>query len=101
MARSRYSQQDKIDAAHYGTYDKLVESGGYKEVDLLQGIRNFTYTAQQGERLDIIAHKYLHEGRYWWVLALINKIDYPLNLPAGTVIRIPYDVKEVFKKIYL
>lgn len=101
MARSRYGQQDKIDTGHFGTYNKRIESGGYKNVNLLKGVRNFSYTMNQGERLDVIAHKYLHDDKYWWVLALINNIDYPFGLPAGTVIKIPYDVKEVFKKIYM
>jgi hypothetical protein len=101
MARSRYGQQDKSDTAHFGTYDKRVESGGYKKTDLLEGVNSFEYTLQKGERLDIVAHRFLNEDKYWWVLALINNIDYPFGLEAGTKIRIPHDIKEVFKKIYL
>lgn len=101
MARSRYGQQDQADTAHYGTYDKIIESGGFKDVDLLDGVRSFEYILREGERLDIISSRYFHEDKYWWIIALVNKIDYPLGLPAGTKLRIPYDVKEIFKKIYL
>lgn len=99
MARSRYTRQDQIDSAHFGTYDKRLEGGGYLETNLLENVRSFEYIVRQGERLDIIANKFLHEDKYWWVIALINKIHYPLGIAAGTKLRIPYDVKEIFKKI--
>jgi len=101
MARSRYGQQDQVDASHFGTFDRRVDGGGFKDTDLLEGVKNFEHIIQKGERLDILANRFLHDDKYWWVLALVNKIDYPLGLAAGTKIRVPYDVKEVFKKIYL
>jgi hypothetical protein len=101
MARSRYGQQDQVDNAHFGTFSKRIEGGGYLDTNLLDGIRSFEYITNKGERLDVIANRFIHESKYWWVLALINKIDYAFGLPAGTKLRIPYDVKEVFKKIYL
>lgn len=101
MARSRYGQQDYVDSGHFGTYDKRIEGGGFRDMNLLDGIRSFEYTMLAGERLDVLSNKFFHDDQYWWVLALVNSIDYPLGLPAGTKLRVPYDIKEVLKKIYL
>lgn len=101
MARGRYDQQDFVNSAQYGTFDKRIEGGGYRQTNLLEGVSNFEYVVRQGERLDIIANRFLHEDKYWWVLALVNNIPYGFNLSAGTKLRIPRDVKEVFKKIAL
>lgn len=101
MARGRYDNQETVDGSSYGTYDRRFESMGLKEIDLLDNVRNFEHTIIAGERLDGLAHKYFGEDSYWWVLALINKIDYPLSITPGTKLRIPYDVKDVFRKISL
>jgi hypothetical protein len=101
MARGRYDNQEVVDGSNFGTFDRRFESMGLKDVDLLENVRNFEHTIVAGERLDVLAHKYFGEDSYWWVLALVNRISYPLSIAAGTKIRVPYDVKDVFKKIYL
>ena len=101
MARGRYDNQEVIDRSNFATFDRRFESMGLKGVDLLENVRNFEHTMVVGERLDILAHRYFGEDSYWWVLALVNRIDYPLSIAPGTKIRVPYDVKDVFKKITL
>jgi len=41
------------------------------------------------ERLDTIAGDIYGDGRYWWVLAAASDIGWPLQCPAGTVLKIP------------
>jgi hypothetical protein len=99
MPLNRYSNQKMINSAQYGTYDKRIEGGGYTELNLLKGVRFFEYTLQRGERLDIVANKLLGDDSYWWVIALVNNIHYPLGVEAGTKISVPYNVKDVLDKI--
>jgi hypothetical protein len=64
------------------------------------GIRNGTirtrrYKTKEGERLDIIAAKYLGEGRLWWILAATSNIGWGLQVPPGTLINIPVDLNRI------
>jgi len=64
------------------------------------GIRNGTirtkrYKTKESERLDIIAHKFLGDGRLWWVLAATSNIGWSLQIPPGTIIRVPYDLNRI------
>jgi len=51
-------------------------------------------TEADSKRIDLITWKYYRDVRLWWVIAEKNreKINNPLELPIGTVLRIPaYD----------
>lgn len=58
-------------------------------------------TTQDGESLDFLAHKYLGDGRYWWIIALLNNVSLPLGdfLQAGTSLRIPTNINNITNKI--
>ena len=47
------------------------------------------HTATDGERLDILAHRYLGNADLWWIICDYNDIFFPLYLEPGTVLRIP------------
>lgn len=47
------------------------------------------YTVVEGDRIDLIAHRYLGDARLWWVICDYNDFLLPLELPAGIVLRIP------------
>ena len=64
------------------------------------GIRNGTiktrrYKFREGDRLDTIAAKYLGDGRLWWILAACSNIGWGLQVPPGTVIRVPVDLNRI------
>jgi hypothetical protein len=42
-----------------------------------------------GDRLDLLAHRYLGEAKLWWIICDYNDILFPLELTPGTVLRIP------------
>lgn len=44
---------------------------------------------QGSERLDTLAGKYLGSGDLWWVIGAASNVGYGLQLPPGTVIKIP------------
>lgn len=102
MGRSRYRNTEIIDGKFYGTYDLPANPGGYKEVDLLEGVSTFEYVWKLGDRLDILASKHFQDSDYWWIIALVNNIAYPFSsggLTPGTAIRIPFDVNDVLNKL--
>lgn len=49
-----------------------------------------TYVVVEGDRLDILASRFLGDPEQWWRLALANpELDYPDELTAGQTLRIP------------
>lgn len=46
------------------------------------------------QRIDVLAAEYLGDGRYWWVICLLNDLTFPFGqlLAAGTILRIPASV---------
>ena len=64
------------------------------------GIRNGTinykrYKSKEGERLDIIAARFLGDARLWWVLAACSNIGWALQIPPGTIIQIPTGLERI------
>ncbi len=100
MSKSRYSETPIIDRNHYGTTSLPVIARGYREINLLEGIRTIEHVFQRGERFDHLAAKYLGDDQYGWIICLVNKIDYPLGITPGTTLRIPLDVNDIFSKIF-
>jgi hypothetical protein len=41
------------------------------------------------ERLDHLAGKYYNDSRFWWIIAAASDIGWALQVPPGTVIKIP------------
>ena len=48
----------------------------------------------QSQRIDALAATYLGDGRYWWIICLLNDLTFPFgkNLKAGTILRIPSSI---------
>ena len=47
------------------------------------------HTVVEGDRIDLIACRYLGRADLWWVVCDYNDVFLPLELEAGTVLRIP------------
>jgi hypothetical protein len=41
------------------------------------------------QRLDTLAGKYYGSSQYWWIIAAASGIGWGLQVPPGTLIRIP------------
>jgi len=52
---------------------------------------------KEGERLDVLAHNKYGDGRLWWVIAAASNIGWWMQVPAGTLIRIPSSIAEVIE----
>ena len=50
----------------------------------------------QGERLDLLAHKYYGDVNYWWIISKANGLDpSDIGLKSSTQLRIPTDIGDV------
>ncbi len=61
-----------------------------------QAIKYSVHILEEGERLDYLAGIYYGNSSFWWILAAASGIGYALQVPPGTVIRVPTSVAEVF-----
>lgn len=78
-----------------GTAVRLANSSSVYNVTVLRsvpsGASGYTlYTWANGDRPDTVAQKLLGNPTLWWAIFDINPnmID-PMNVPAGTLVRIP------------
>jgi hypothetical protein len=61
-------------------------------------IRFQQLTLQESNRLDILAGMYYGDGRLWWVIAAASDIGWALQVPVGTIIKIP-DLTDVSRYV--
>jgi hypothetical protein len=54
------------------------------------------YTTTQGVRLDTIAGQVYNNATLWWVIAAASGIGWACQVPAGTALRIPTSVDDVY-----
>jgi hypothetical protein len=50
---------------------------------------------KESQRLDHLAHVHLGDSSLWWILAGLSNIGWGLQVPAGTIIRIPLDINAI------
>lgn len=55
-------------------------------------------TLQESQRLDILAGIEYGDSTLWWIIAAASNIGWSLQVPPGTLIKIP-DLKDVDKVI--
>ena len=60
-----------------------------------QRINYSVHILEEGERLDYLAGIYYGDSSFWWVLAASSGIGYALQVPPGTVIRVPSSIADV------
>lgn len=44
---------------------------------------------RDGERLDTIAGEVYNDGSYWWAIAAASDIGWGMQVPGGTLLKIP------------
>lgn len=102
MAKSRYSSTQIQDGKYYRSFTLPRRAGGYSELNLLEGVKTTDYLYKHGDRLDHLAARFFGEDQYWWIIALVNGINYPFasgGLVPGTVLKIPDSADDILKKI--
>jgi hypothetical protein len=92
MAFSRYSRTSIIDfGSQFGT-SKTIQA-------IRSAVKNNRISTKEivlrgAERLDTVAGVVYNDARYWWILAAASDIGWGLQVPAGTLVKIP-DLSEV------
>jgi nucleoid-associated protein YgaU len=99
MGKSRYSSNGTVGDMLATRPLAPVVADGLDQTDLLSGIKFTNYTVQRGDRLDVLAARFLNDDTYGWVIALVNGISYMLGLTPGQVLRIPNDVRDVLDRV--
>jgi len=89
VAVSRYRNTPIINNQFQSTFD-------FPKIDINK-IQTFSIRITDSDRLDTLASRYLGDGTYWWIIALINDIDFPWDFASGAIIRIPISLDEVLK----
>lgn len=51
------------------------------------------------QRLDTIAATRYGDDRLWWIIAAASGIGWALQVPAGTIVRVPIDPTQVLKLV--
>jgi len=95
MAFSRYSSTPRLDNNKYlGT--SVTPSSIFFAVS--RGTLLYTTRVVKGEeRLDTIAGEVYGNSSYWWVIAAASGIGWNLQVPPGTLLKIPSDLGKVAK----
>lgn len=91
MTLSRYRNLNTLENK------KFYESSEFPTLDELDSISTIQIVVSQFDRLDNLAFIHLGDGAYWWVIALMNNIDWPFTFEEGQILKIPTDVKDVLK----
>lgn len=93
MAISRYGLGNALlDGKTVGSSSDMsritaaVESGS---------IQCSTIILEEGQRLDTLAGSIYGSSSYWWILAAASNIGWGLQVPPGTLLRIPRDLDQV------
>ena len=92
MAISRYTSIGRINLSNKTTIASSVVSVKLYKAIQSGDLQYQTYVLADGERLDVIAQRYYGDSSYWWVIAACSGIGWPLQLPAGTLLRIPQNI---------
>ena len=50
---------------------------------------------KEAQRLDHIAYEQLGNSMHWWIIAAFSDIGWGMQVPAGTILRIPTDMNAV------
>jgi nucleoid-associated protein YgaU len=50
---------------------------------------------KEGERLDVIAAKSYGSSHLWWVIAAASGIGWGMQIPPGTLLKIPVSLSQV------
>jgi len=99
MAISRYKEFGVV--KDQSTRRLRLESFPHIRSEDLHDANDIIIQYTDGMRMDTLARDYLGDGRYWWVICLMNDLDLPFGdrLLPGVIIRIPINISEILNKI--
>ncbi|MHB9037088.1 MAG: LysM peptidoglycan-binding domain-containing protein [Armatimonadota bacterium] len=63
--------------------------GSREQIDTSAQPDDIFHTVVEGDRIDLIAYRYFGRAELWWIICDYNDIFFPLEIAAGTVLRLP------------
>lgn len=96
MATSRYAFTKRLNGAKIATTDitsKIFFSAQNNQI----GYNIVTLSA--GERVDHLAARQYGDASLWWIIAAASGVGWFAQCPAGTVLRVPTDLNQIFSLI--
>jgi|TARA_R110000824_G_scaffold62352_5_gene165205 hypothetical protein len=97
MALSRYSFASKMQNSLGQNVTSISNASPIIFRAVESQVLNYSvHILEEGERLDYLAGIYYGDSSFWWVLAAASGIGYALQVPPGTVIRVPNSIAAVF-----
>ena len=63
--------------------------GRRERIDTTPRYDDRLHTVIEGDRIDLLAYRYLGDACLWWIICDYNDIFFPLELQPGTDLRIP------------
>jgi len=96
MALSRYRN---VNVVNIPATPRYYETINVPDRDKLDQISVIKVRAARFDRLDQLAYKHLGSGEYWWVIAVMNDLEWAYDFEEGDILRIPLNVEDVLKLI--
>lgn len=88
----RYKRDQRISGGLLQTAQSVTTLRRAKEFNLLS-LRTVILTKSQ--RLDHIAFKEFGDPHAWWIIAALSDIGWGMQLPPGTILSIPTDLRVI------
>tara|TARA_B100000683_G_C12199389_1_gene435988 strand:+ start:303 stop:593 length:291 start_codon:yes stop_codon:yes gene_type:complete len=89
----RYTYAPPINSGE-GKSNPRISSKIYKGV--ISGAIPFrAQRLKQAQRLDHLAAEFYGSASYWWIIAAASGIGWNMQVPAGTIIRIPRNLGQI------
>lgn len=63
--------------------------GARSQIDVSPQPDDRFHIVVEGDRIDLLAYRYLGDPTLWWVIGDFNDIAFPLELTVGATLRIP------------
>jgi len=90
MAVSRYANVNVLDDGFFETVEFPTQA-------MLDAIPVIRIRVSSFDRLDVLAFKHLGAGEYWWVIAIMNDLQWAFNVSPGQVLKIPVNIQDVLR----
>ncbi len=91
---ARYTNLNIINQRFIETFPSINANDIQRSDDILVKLKN-------GDRIDLLAQRYLGDGKLWYIICLVNGAKTPFDnifLP-GNIIRIPRSINHILNKI--
>ena len=88
----RYTRDGRIAGGKLASAQAVPKIRRARDLGL---IKTKDYIIQESQRLDHLAARFFNDSQLWWVLAALSDIGWALQVPAGTIIKVPNNLEAI------